>query len=466
MVETAAGPLACRSALAVFAEAAAAWPPGRVAEMTGVPEEDLRRAAGLIAGTGPLAYYAWNGIGQSVTATQTDRALSILYGLTGHYGAKGGNVPGGAASFNDISGQDLLPEAQGIKALGLAERPLGPGRQGYVTARDVYHAVTNGEPYPMRMLVSFGGNLLSAQPDTEAARAALERLEFHVHADFFMNATAEHADIVLPVATSWERDGLRTGFDASLEGLRRVQLRPAVIAPVGQSRSDIDIVLALSRRLGLADAMFGCDVDRGHANVLAPSGVTLEALRAAPEGVVVPGEVALEAYRRGGFPTPTKRLEIYSEALLRAGQDPVPRLEAGGLPQARDGLPLRLGGAKTVAYCHSQGRNIASLRRLMPDPVLEIAPETARSRGIADGDWVRVTTVAGAVLARAKLVDGLSSDAVFAQHGWTVPVGGPEQALGGDAMAANLNGAVPSDRADPVSGSIPLRCTWCEVSRA
>lgn len=468
IVKTAGGPVPCRSALALFAEAAAGWPPDRVAAATGVPEDALRQAVDLLAGSGPVAYYAWNGVGQSTTATQTDRAISILYGLTGHYGAAGGNVPGAAATFNDISGQDLLGEARLAKALGLSERPLGPGRRGWVTARDAYRAMLTHEPYPIRMLVSFGGNLLSAQPDSALARDALARLDFHVHADFFLNASAEHADIVLPVATSWEREGLRTGFDASLEAMRRVQLRPAVIAPVGEARGDTDIVLELSRRLGLAGAMFGCDADRGHSHVLAPSGVTLDALRAAPDGVTLPGEVPLNAHRAHGFPTPTGRIEIYSEQLLEHGIAPVPSLPdlpRSGRPEAEPGRPLRLGCAKTVAYCHSQGRNIPSLRRLVPDPIVELAPEAAAARDIAAGDWVRISTRAGSFVARASVVPGLAADAVFAQHGWTAADLDRLPGAGGDRLAANMNGAVPTDLADPVSGSIPLRCSWCEVAR-
>jgi anaerobic selenocysteine-containing dehydrogenase len=264
------GPLACRTAFDIYAAAAAEFPPDRVASVTGVPEADLHNAAAILGSSASVAYYAWNGIGQSVTATQTDRALSLLYALTGSYGRSGGNVPGGAAPFADISGQDLLTSAQRAKALGHPERPLGPPNLGYVTARDVYRAVLTGKPYPVRMLVSFGTNLVVSQPDLDLARRAFEALDFHVHADFFLNATARYADIVLPAATSWEREGLRAGFDGSLAGLRCVQLRPAVIAPVGEARSDIDIVLSLASRLGLADVMFGCDADRGHDAVLAP----------------------------------------------------------------------------------------------------------------------------------------------------------------------------------------------------
>lgn len=465
-VASSTGTVFCRTALQVFADAAAEYTPARVAEVTGIPQALLQKAADILAESASVAYYAWNGVGQSVTATQTDRAISILYGLTGSYGKKGGNVPGGAAKFNDIAGQDLLHDSQRAKALGLDKRPLGPGNLGWVTARDVYRAASTHKPYPVRMLCSFGGNLLAAQPDTDQARQAFSSLEFHVHTDFFLNASAEFADIVLPAATSWEREGLRNGFDVSLEGMRRVQLRPAAVAPVGEARSDTDIVLELSRRLGLAEIMFDCDPDKGHQHVLAPSGIALSDLKATPEGITLPGEVPLRAHEQGGFPTPTKRLEIYSEQMLKSGYPPVPELDGSTLPRSPDrGFPLRLGSAKTIAYCHSQGRNIASLRRLAPDPIVEMSPETANPRGIADNDWVEITTSAGAFIARAKLGKDIVADAVFAQHGWNVSDtrDGPNRV--GDRMATNMNRAVSSKHSDPISGSIPLRCSWCEVRR-
>ncbi len=457
----------CKSALQVFAEAAADFSPEQVHEVTGVEEDQLRKAVNLIASSSSLTYYAWNGVGQSITATQTDRAISILYALTGSYGDRGGNVPGGAGAFNDIAGHDLLSEAQKAKALGLASRPLGPGKSGWVTARDVYTAILEQTPYPVRALFSFGGNLLAAQPDTERAKTAFNKLEFHVHADFFLNASAEYADIVLPVATSWEREGLRTGFDASLEGLRKVQLRPAAIAPLAQARSDTQIVLELARRLGMASSMFDCDEDKGNAHILAPSGITLEMLKAQPEGVELAGHVSLKAYEASGFPTPTKRLEIYSEQLLAAGYAPVPRLVPVDLPQSPgSSFPIRLSSAKTVAYCHSQGRNIKSLRSLVPDPVLELASDTAGDRGIQNGDWLEISTEAGSFIARAKITAELAPGTAFAQHGWAASTSADTPNPAGNRFATNLNSAISTDRCDPVSGSIALRCSWCEIRKA
>lgn len=469
-VETVDGPIACRTALDLLAEAAAEMTPERVAELSGVAPRDLANAADIIAGAKSVAYYAWNGVGQSVAATQTDRALSIFYALTGSYGRAGGNVPGGAAAFGDISGRDLIPEAQRAKALGLDARPLGPGLNGWVTARDVYRAVLDKAPYPVRALVSFGTNGLVSQPDAELGRRALAALEFHVHADFFVNPTAAYADILLPAATSWEREGLRTGFDASLDGMRLVQLRPAVIAPRGESKSDTDIVLALAGRMGLGAKMFDLSADAGHDAVLAPAGLNVEKLRAHPEGVWLDGAVPLDLHATEidghprGFPTPTGLLEIYSERLAQVGQPGVPQL--GDHNTVRDQrYPLLFGSAKTIAFCHSQHRNLAPLRRLMPDPVLEMARADADQRDIRHGDWVEIRTGSGTAVAKVAIVTGLAPGAVFGQHGWWAPgaAGTPYDAS--HPLAANVNGVIPTERDDPVSGSIPLRCTPCEVVR-
>ena len=470
-VRTIGGVIGCRTAFDVFASAAAEYPPARVAAITGVDEPALANAAAILGASPSVAYYVWNGVAQSVAATQTDRAISVLYALTGSYGRQGGNVPGGAAEFADISGHELLPARQRIKALGLAERPLGPGLMGWVTARDVYRAILAREPYPVRMLVSFGTNLIASQPDTETAQKALQALEFHVHADFFLNATAHYADIVLPAATSWEREGLRTGFDGSLAGLRHVQLRPAVVPPIGEARGDTDIVLGLEERLGLDEAMFGCNADCGHDAVLQPAGLSVDTLRQSPEGITLASSVPLEAHRQTengavrGFPTPTRRIEIYAERLLDQSYAPVPALPADGTPAGASRYPLRLGSAKLVAFCHSQHRNIASLRRLAPDPVLEMPPGDAAARGIREGDWVQIRTPSGTAVARARLVPSLAAGTVFGQHGWWIdgPPGSPYDCT--RKLGANFNRLIATTHADPVSGSIPLRCTWCEVEK-
>ena len=140
-------------------------------------------------------------------------------------------------------------------------------------------------------------------PRRRAAAEALERLDFYVHADIYLNPTAEFADLVLPVNSAWEREALRIGFEITQDANALVQLRPPVVAARGESRSDGWIVFALAERLGLGDRFWGGDLDAGYREWLAPSGISLETLRARPEGVRW-GELAVpyEPHKaRGGF---------------------------------------------------------------------------------------------------------------------------------------------------------------------
>ncbi|HUP70186.1 MAG TPA: molybdopterin-dependent oxidoreductase [Acidimicrobiales bacterium] len=131
-----------------------------------------------------------------------------------------------------------------------------PARFEFVTGEDFYTAALDGPPYRARALVSFGANLLMAQGDSARGRDALRALDFHVHLDMFMTPTAEPADVVLPVTGAFEAEGLQVGFEVSQEAESMVQLRAPLVPPVGEARSDIDIIFDLATRLGLAEHFF------------------------------------------------------------------------------------------------------------------------------------------------------------------------------------------------------------------
>ncbi len=471
------GTIACRTVFDHYAELCRAYPPERVEELTWVPAAALREAAREIAEAGTLALYTWSGVSQQTNASQTSRAIALLYALTGSFDAPGGNVVREGLAVADVTGRDLLDPAQAAKAIGLAARPLGPQAQGWVTTDDLYRAILEGEPYPVRGLVSFGTNILLSHADGARGRQALAALDFAVHVDMFMTPSAEQADIVLPVNTPWEREGLCTGFGVDEEAAAFVQLRPAVIASRGESRSDHWIVTELARRLGLGNRFWGGEIDSGYRAQLAPSPVSLEELRRQPQGIALPAKTRHRKYalkeegRPAGFATPSRRVEIYSERLQEIGQDPLPHfVEPAVGPLSRPDLagrfPLVLTSAKSIHYCHSQHRGLPSLRRHEPDPLVEIHPETAAARGIADGDWLHLTTPHGQIRARARFRPQLDRRVVSATAGWwqgcaelgltAIEAIGPE--------SANLNAAIGEESSDPISGSVPLRSYLCEVS--
>ncbi len=470
-VGTAAGPRACRTAFTHYRAACEPWTPEAVQAHTGVPAGQVRELAGWIAASRAVSYFSWTGIAQHSQATQTDRAIALLYALTGCTDAPGGNRQLARLPARAAADRGLLPPGQAARALGLAERPLGPPAFGWALGADFHRAVLRGEPYRVRALVGFGANLLLSQPDTAAMDEALRALEFQVHVDLFESPTARHADYLLPACTPWEREGLRIGFEISEAAQQWVQWRPRAVAPApeSQARPDLEIVFDLAVRLGLGEHFMGGSVERGWDHQLAPLGLDIAALRARPEGVRVPLAQGHRAYqallpdgRVRGFPTPSGRVEFHSAALAAAGQPPVP--VAAPRP-AEPGFPLTLGCAKSGYYCQSQHRGAASLRAREPEPHARLHPALAAARGIAPGDRFEVLTPHGRARFTARLDADLHPDTVLASFGWWQGCAD----LGLEATnplapdGGHMNTLVGFERLDAAAGSAPLRSQPCEV---
>lgn len=475
-VDTVDGPLTCRTAFDLYAELARAMTPGRVEEHAWVPAEQVIETARLIRESGPVAYYAWSGVAQHTNATQTDRAISLLYALTGSYDAPGGNLNLAKVATNDVSGKDLVGPEHWARGLEIEERPLGPGRDGWVTSAGFYRSVLEGAPYKVRALVSFGTNMLVSHPDGAQGREALQALDFQAHADMVLNPSAEMADVILPIASSWEREGLRVGFEVDQEAEELVQLRQPVISPPGETRPDVWVVFQLAKRLGLGHHFWDGDVEAGLAHQLAPSGLSAADLRARPEGIRVPLEGRHRKYAGDGtgpapgFATPSRRVEIYSQTFLERGQTPLPdfvppKVSAEARPELVEAFPLVLSSAKSPVFCHSQYRNLPSLRRKAQHPVVELHPDAAAARGVAKGDWVEIETPAGRMRAVAQLSPGLDPRVVVAQQGWwqgCAELGLEGYDIGPDG-GGSYNAVIGNDQADPISGSVPLRSYMCQV---
>jgi len=478
-IGTPTGDVACRPAFELCAEVCRRYSPEAVEANCGVARDQVESAARLLWESRPVAYYAWSGVEQQSNATQIARAISLLYTLTGNFDAPGGNVLFPSVAAANIAGEELLSAEQRARALGLPERPLGPSRWEYVTTDEVYRAALEHRPYAVRGMVGFGANLLLAHADVQRGRAALAALDFYVHADLFMNPTAELADVVLPVASPFEREGLKIGFEVSPAAQSLVQLRRPVVEPRGEARSDTAIVFDLACRLGLGARFWDGDVDAAQRYQLGPSGVSLEALRENPGGVRVPLQTRYRKYAEekdgipNGFATPTRKIELYSETLLEHGYPPLPDHEEPLIgprsrPELAERYPLILTCAKHTQFCESQHRALPSLRRRARDPEVELHPEAAAERNIGPGDWVTVETAEGRIRARARLNDSLEPRVVCGQHGWwqaCPEIGAPGyDPFGPDG--ANFNLIIGNAAIDPISGSVPHRAYLCQIRRA
>ncbi len=452
----------------LLVERCAKFAPLHTEAITGIPAADIVATARTLWESRPLAFYTWSGLEQHSGSTQTMRAINVLYALTGSLDVPGGNVLFDAVPSNRIDGIELMAEDRPA-AIGADQRPLGPARFEFVTGEDFYTAALDGR---VKQLVSFGGNMVMAHADSRRGRDALRNLDFFVQADLFMTPTAELADIVLPVTTPFESEALKIGFEYSQEAQSLVQLRQPLVAPRGEARSDLQIVFDLAVRLGLGEHFWDGDIDAALRHQLAPSGITLEQLRAHPEGVRVPLTTRHRKYVDSGFATPSGKVELYSPTLAAHGYDPLPAFDEPlvsprSRPDLAERFPLVLSCAKSLFFCETQHRQVAALRKSAPDPTLEMHPAAAEARGIETGDWVALETPQGSVRARARLVVTLDPAVVVGQHGWWAAC--DELGLPGyppyDDGSANLNLVIPQTPSDPISGSTPMRAGVCEVRR-
>jgi anaerobic selenocysteine-containing dehydrogenase len=472
--------ITCKPAFERLGEIASAFAPERSEKITWVPANKVWQAALLLAHNRPLSMYMWNGVGQHTNATQTSRAIASLYALLGDIDRPGGNVTFPKVPVNDVSGNEFLPKEMAAVRVGRERKPLGPPAQpGNCAAYDIFTAMLEERPYPIKALLNFGSNTVMSTADSRRARAALSALDFGVAVDLFMTPTAELCDYVLPATSFLEMANLTTAFDHRPAGKTHLQYRPAVVEPLADRRSDTWIIFELAKRLGFAEFWNG-DIEAGYAHELAPSGITLEQLKNSPGGISRPVEPSYEKHSKKtqdgtlrGFATPSKKVELYCHKFAAHGYPAMPEYVEPALspvsqPEVAADYPLVLTNAKFTTFIHSQQRALPSLRKASPDPTADIHPDSAARFGVTNKQWMIVESPRGAIKVRARVTPNIVPGVVCCQHGWWQAC--KELKLPGytpyDADGANPSTLIGTDLADPVSGSLPHRSYLCRVRPA
>ena len=463
----------CEPAFERLTKIAAAYAPERSAAATTVPAAEVRKAVRLFATEKPSCYCTWVGLEQDRDAMQTNRAVCCFYALTGQFDERGSNVLFDTPKMNPITGRELLPKAMADIRLGAEKYPLGPQSDpGLVQAAEVYDAILIERPYPVKAMVLFGSDPLLGHGDPLRGKAALEALDFYAHVDTTINPSAMFADLLLPASTCWEREALMPFFDIAADTMNWVQLRPAVIQPVGDSRPDAEIIFNLAKRLELGSYFFDGDIDAASNYQLAPSGLTVRQLRVSPAGLRAATNTRYQKYAEidpangepMGFATATRKIDIFSTTFADAGYAPLPEFQSRN---DSDDYPLTLTFFRLIQFCDEHHRNIPRLRRAAPEPFLEVHPETANAQGVENGDWIFLETAIGRVKLKAKFNDSLHPAVVATVYGWWQHC--RELKLKGhdpfNENGANANLLIPNSDNDPISTSVAHRGQRCRISK-
>jgi anaerobic selenocysteine-containing dehydrogenase len=381
------------------------YPLERVAEITTVPAETIRALAIEFATRKPTAFRIGFGVDRWYWSDYTARAVAALAIATGNIGIAGGGI-------SVHSGTYALPASL------MEFRKPGGKSSPLLDTIALMSAIETGQPYPVKALWLTGSNMFNqtAPNRNRVLSDIVPNLEFLVVSDHFMTASAELADIVLPAATIFERLDIVPGMFLQLQ-------RPAV-TPEGESRTEFDIFKGLADRMGCGEVFQDAPEDYLKKALVTDDvlfeGITFDRLR--QEGVVflnrpVEPYVAFRDYR---FRTPSGKMELYKEELVPHGaQLPVYHepIEASRHNPAVQQFPLTLLFSHSPYRIHSTFANMPMIKKLEPEPILEIHPVDAAARGMAEGDMVRVYNDRGTVTLRSRLNADLRPGVVVLPEG-------------------------------------------------
>lgn len=447
-----------------FAELAAEMTPERAERITGVDAALIREAARLYATSKPASILTSAApVVHHTNGVQNYRAVFCLIGLTGNIDIHGGNMmnppsvvhmvggfPSREGAFTRASELDTLPER-----IGGTRFPVWNRLVTQAQACDIPRQIETQQPYPLKAAFCMGLNYRMF-PDSQGFLEALCKLDFIVDVDLFLTDSAKYADIVLPACSSVERSELRcwpAGY---------VMLSQPAIEPVGEARSDFDIICELSKRLGLDDALLESGFEACIDWMLEPSELTVEELKKHPGGMWVPNpQFAPERkYLTRGFATPSGKLEFASEVLAQTegeGLEELPSyrepvLSPASAPEIAAEYPLVLSiGARKPMFQHSRMFRVPWIRQFAPEPTCDINPADAARARIAERDAVVISTPHGSVRVTAHLTSTVREGDVHLYHDW------PE---------ANGNDLMAGDYLDPISGFPGYRSMLCRIAPA
>ncbi|HXF86043.1 MAG TPA: formate dehydrogenase subunit alpha [Anaerolineales bacterium] len=399
-----------------YIESLEKFTPEYAEEISGVPAEDIRKAARLYATAKNAAIYWGMGISQLSHGTASALSLVHLALLTGHIGRDG-------TGLNPLRGQNNVQGASDMGAMPFHYpgymrvdneenaakwekvwniEPGGLSRKLGLTTTEI---LSHAHPGGVRALYIMGENPMMTEPNLNLTRQHIQQLEFLVAQDIFINESGAFADVFLPAVPFAEKDGTFTNTD------RRVQRVRAAHAPRGLSRPDWQIICDLARRiesrLGRPTAKWDYtspeEILREMASVNTDyAGITYERIEKVGLQYPVPD------LNHPGTPT------LFIESFPRGRGKFIPLDYVPVKEEPDDEYPFILTTGRLLEHWHGGTLTRHSvLDEAYPEARVEIHPADAEMHGIKDGMPVRVTSRRGTVVLRATVTEKTTVGVVF-----------------------------------------------------
>ena len=386
------------------------YPPEKAAAICGITHSEIVALAREYAGTRPSAIRINFGMQRHAGGGMAVRAVTCLPALTGHWRDAAGGVLLATGDFYGFNHAVL-------------ERPdLIPNRPRTINLSALGDALTAAKP-PVRAIYVYNNNPVAVCPDSQKVIAGFSREDlFAVVHEIFLTDTADYADIVLPATTQLEHYDVHKSY-----GHLYVLANTPAIAPVGESKPNSEVFRLLAARMGFTEDCFSDsdqDICRQALESTDPRMVGIEwnALKAQGwQRLNLP--VRFAPFAEGNFPTPSGKCEFWSETAKNLGLDPLPayvppRESVQSAPHLAKDYPLAFISPPARNFLNSSFANLPFALKEAGEPTLDMHPEDAAARGIADGDTVCTYNGRGSFLTKARVSERVRRGVVAALSVW------------------------------------------------
>jgi anaerobic selenocysteine-containing dehydrogenase len=410
-------------------ERLAAYTPARVAAITGLDEHDIVTLARLYAATQPALIKIADGLQRHQNGGQTVRAICALPALTAQYGQGGGGLAYSTSGYFKWEAEALHHRRE----CPPPARSVNMNRLGAALTGEISNP-------PIMSLFVFGSNPAAIAPNAGLIVQGLKREDlFTVVHELFMTDTADYADIVLPATSQLEQADLHKAY-----GHTYLTYNHPAIPPLGESKSNWEVMGLLAKAMGFNEPWLHQSVDEVIDEILTATaaqnpafqGISLARLKAEntvpislnspiPYTSATPGELR--------FPTPSGKVELRLQQLAAIGLDPLPgwpdphQVEIRDTPSPTNVAtsPLTLISGAAHHFTTSSFANQPDLLTREGSPFVEINPQDAAARAIADGDPVVIENQQGWCKLRAVVTDAVRPGVLASPKGrWSKLDGG------------------------------------------
>lgn len=382
---------------------AMSYPPQRVEEICGIDASVLIDLARRYGSTRKAAIRLNYGMQRVRGGGNAVRAIASLPALTGAWRERSGGLLLSSSEWTPVNQPALLrpdlmpgwphklPRIINMNAIG--DALLHPGDADFGPK--------------VEAVIVYNSNPVSVAPDSRKVAAGFGREDlFTVVLEHFKTDTVDFADIVLPATTQLEHLDIHKSY-----GHTYVMANLPSIPPVGDARPNTEIFRGIARSMGLTEpALYHSDEEVARAALKWDDPAVASDWDELKQAGWLKLRLPDAPFANGGFRTPSGKCEFYSARLVDAGMDPVPDYlppyeSAEAAPELAARYPLAMISPPARNFLNSTFVNVDSLRNTEGEPHLDIHPDDAGARGIADGDTVRIFNDRGSMQARARVTD-------------------------------------------------------------